>query len=52
MAKIRVYELARDLNLENKILLSKLYDLDICVKCHMSALDDDTVAIIKHQLFG
>ena len=52
MAKIRVYELARDLNLENKILLSKLNDLDISVKSHMSALDDDTVDIIKQQLFG
>ena len=52
MAKIRVYELARDLNLENKILLSKLSDLDISVKSHMSALDDDTVDIIKQQLFG
>ena len=52
MAKIRVYELARDLNLENKILLSKLNDLDISVKSHMSALDDDTVAIIRQQLFG
>jgi len=52
MAKIRVYELARDLNLENKILLNKLDDLDISVKSHMSALDDDTVAIIRQQLFG
>ena len=52
MAKIRVYELARDLNLENKILLDKLNDLDISVKSHMSALDDDTVALIRQQLFG
>jgi len=52
MAKIRVYELARDLNLENKILLEKLDALDISVKSHMSALDDDTVAIIRQQLFG
>lgn len=52
MAKIRVYELARDLNLENKILLSKLDDLDISVKSHMSALDDDTVAIVRQLLFG
>jgi translation initiation factor IF-2 len=52
MAKTRVYELARDLNLTNKILLSKLNDLDIAVKSHMSALEDDTVAIIKQQLFG
>jgi translation initiation factor IF-2 len=52
MAKIRVYELARDLNLENKILLSKLNDLDISVKSHMSALDDDAVARVRQQLFG
>ena len=52
MAKTRVYELARDLNLTNKILLTKLNDLDISVKSHMSALEDDVVANIKQQLFG
>ncbi len=52
MAKMRVYELARDLNLTNKVLLSKLNDMDITVKSHMSALDDDIVATIKKQLFG
>ena len=52
MAKTRVYELARDLNLTNKILLNKLNDLDISVKSHMSALEDDVVASIKQQLFG
>ncbi len=52
MAKTRVYELARDLNLTNKILLSKLNDLDISAKSHMSALDDDTVARLRQQLFG
>jgi translation initiation factor IF-2 len=52
MAKIRVYELARDLNLTNKILLSKLNDMDISVKSHMSALEDDEVSRIRQQLFG
>ena len=52
MAKTRVYELARDLNLTNKILLSKLGDLDISVKSHMSALDDEAVARIKTVIFG
>ena len=52
MAKTRVYELARDLNLTNKILLSKLNDLEISVKSHMSALDDETVVRIRQQLFG
>jgi len=52
MAKMRVYELARDLNLTNKILLSKLSELDISVKSHMSSLDDDAVARIKALFFG
>ena len=52
MAKTRVYELARDLNLTNKILLSKLSDLDIGVKSHMSSLDDDAIAKVKTILFG
>jgi translation initiation factor IF-2 len=52
MAKTRVYELARDLNLTNKILLEKLSDLDIEVKSHMSSLDDEAVARVKTGLFG
>ena len=52
MAKIRVYELARDLNLTNKMLLGKLEDMDISVKSHMSSLDDEAVARIKTTIFG
>jgi len=52
MAKTRVYELARDLNMTNQVLLSKLSDLDISVKSHMSALDDETVTKIRQTLFG
>jgi translation initiation factor IF-2 len=52
MAKIRVYELARDLNLTNKILLEKLSGLNIEVKSHMSSLDDEAVARVKTELFG
>jgi len=52
MAKTRVYELARDLNMTNQVLLSKLNDLDISVKSHMSALDDEDVTRIRQQLFG
>ena len=47
MAKTRVYELARDLNLTNKILLSKLSDLGISVKSHISSLDDESVCKLK-----
>ena len=52
MAKTRVYELARDLNLTNQILLSKLNELDISVKSHMSSLDEEAVAKVKTVIFG
>ena len=52
MAKTRVYELARDLNLTNQILLSKLNELDISVKSHMSSLDDEAVAKVKTVIYG
>jgi translation initiation factor IF-2 len=52
MAKIRIYELARDLNMTNKDLIDKIRDLDIAVKSHMSSLDENAVATIKAGLFG
>jgi len=52
MAKIRVYEFARDLNMTNRELLDKIRDLDIEVNSHMSSLDEDVVARIKSALFG
>jgi translation initiation factor IF-2 len=52
MAKIRVYELARELNMTNKALIEKMSDMDIAVKSHMSSLEDETVTQIKAALFG
>ncbi len=52
MAKIRVYELARELNMPNKVLLNKIEDLEISIKSHMSSLGDDDVLKIKANLFG
>ena len=52
MATMRIYELARDLNMTNKVLLDKLGEMDISVKSHMSSLDDETIAKVKSQLFG
>jgi len=52
MAKIRIYELARDLNMTNKTLLEKLGDLDIPAKTHMSSLDEEAAARVKENLFG
>ncbi|MBL7179609.1 MAG: translation initiation factor IF-2 [Pseudomonadota bacterium] len=52
MAKIRVYELARNFNMTNKALLEKMREIAIPVKSHMSALDDDIVARIKQNILG
>ncbi|MGD8267028.1 MAG: translation initiation factor IF-2 [Desulfobacterales bacterium] len=52
MAKIRVYELARDLNMTNKVLIDRMSQIGIAVKSHMSSLDEDTVAQVKGALFG
>jgi translation initiation factor IF-2 len=52
MAKLRVYELARDLNMTNKVLIARLNDLDIDVKSHMSALEEEAVTKVKSSLFG
>ena len=52
MAKIRVYELARDLNMNNKELLEKIAAMDIAIKSHMSSLEEEVVSKIKSGIFG
>ena len=52
MGKIRVYELARELNIKNKDLLEQLGKMSINVSNHMSSLDDKTVARVKANLLG
>ena len=52
MAKIRIFELARDLNMTTKELIGKMEELDISAKSHMSSLDEDEIDRIKGALFG
>ncbi len=52
MAKIRVYELAKKLNMTNKALLTKLKAMNIEAKSHMSSLEDDTEAKVRESLYG
>jgi translation initiation factor IF-2 len=49
MAKLRVHELARELNLTNKLLLDRMKKLNISVRSHMSALDDKDVQTIRES---
>lgn len=48
--KIRVYELARDLNMKSKTLLDRLKAMNITVGSHVSSLDDRTVARIRADI--
>ncbi len=52
MAKVRIFELARDLNMKSKDLLEKLDTMGIQAKSHMSSLDDSAVDAIKADLVG
>jgi translation initiation factor IF-2 len=49
-AKVRVYEVAKDVGLSNKDLVDKIRALGIEVKNHMSALEPDDVARVKRAV--
>ena len=51
MAKSRIYELAREFNMTNTVLIDKVKEMGISVKSHMSALDDEEVTMVKAELF-
>lgn len=46
MNKLRVYELAKQLGVSSKKLISILEDLGITIKNHMSTIEDDTAHLI------
>ena len=49
MEKVRVYELAKELNTTSKRLMEKLAEIDIKVKNHMSLLEENELeALYKH----
>lgn len=50
MAKMRVHELAKELNIDSKELVEKLKDLGYEVKSHSSTLEDDQVTSAKERL--
>jgi translation initiation factor IF-2 len=49
MPKVRVYEIAKQLNIGNKELLDIIADLGINVKNHMSMLEDEETKIIMEM---
>jgi translation initiation factor IF-2 len=52
MAKVRVYELAKELNMDSKVLVEKLRAGGIDVKNYMSTLDEDVVTKAKDVALG
>lgn len=50
MNKVRVYEVARDLGLDNRELIMRLASLGIQVKNHMSALEQPDVDRLKRSM--
>ena len=51
MSKVRVYELAKKLDMSSKELITKLEELSIEVNSHMSSLEEEDVNIIE-ELFA
>ena len=47
MAKIRVYNLAHELNMDSKEIIEILNNLDIEVSSHMSTITDETAELVK-----
>ncbi len=49
MSKIRVYELAKELGIENKDLITRLERLGIAVKAHSSSLEEADVERVRKE---
>ncbi len=52
MSKIRIYELAKSMNMTNKALIEKLGEMGVKVKSHMSSIDEETAEKVRLEVFG
>ncbi len=50
MARVRVYELARDLNVDSKTMMTRLKSMGIEVASHQSTLTDEQVVLIRKAI--
>lgn len=50
MTKVRVYELAKELNISSKDLIGKIEGLDIKIHSHMSSIEEEEARLIKELL--
>lgn len=49
MAKKRIYEIAKEVGVDNKVVVQKAKDLGLDVKNHISSVDDSQVAKLKNS---
>jgi translation initiation factor IF-2 len=52
MAKLRVYELAKELEMANKDLVERITGLGIQIKGHMSSLDEEQAKLVRDTVTG
>lgn len=50
LSKMRVYELAKLLEMNNKDLLALLEKVNVSVKSHMSTIDDDAIQLVEEEI--
>jgi translation initiation factor IF-2 len=50
LSKIRVYQLAKELNVDNKVLINKLSDLGISTNSHMSTLEEEEAKLVMELI--
>ena len=50
MTKVRVYELAKELNMSSKELIEKIEGLDLTVNSHMSTIEAENAELIRELL--
>jgi translation initiation factor IF-2 len=50
LSKIRVYQLAKELNVDNKVLINKLSDLGISTNSNMSTLEEEEATLVMELI--
>ena len=50
MTKVRIYELAKELNMSSKALMEKIEGLELKINSHMSSIEDEEAQLIKELL--
>lgn len=50
MTKVRVYEIAKELNITSKELMEKIEELDMKINSHMSSIEEEEAQLIKELL--